>query len=349
MTEYSEMATTLERNPYYYKVDVDGNQIPYIDEYWMQVTSDVEVSNVKVLAGEVDFLREDTALKNLPLYKENEANGGFRTILLKQHVDPTCMFLNLTHEDPTWRAVVGDPRFRRALALGINYTEVIDAVYSGLGETPFMTPGEFKPDEANALLDDLGMTERDGDGFRLAPDGNAFSIPLEVAMHAPDIVPVTEMVVEYWNDLGIRTSMQTIDSTLLSERINANENFGSCVWDVEPMWRTGGWTDYKTGNRWCPLWNTWYNTGGESGEEPPEWVQRILEISEEMMMVTPASPEDIELFDELYQIIYDYIPFIPITQRSLYPLIVNAKLGNVPHAGFGIAANLAGEQMFYKE
>jgi peptide/nickel transport system substrate-binding protein len=194
----------------------------------------------------------------------------------------------------------------------------------------------------------MGMNQRDADGFRLAPDGNAFEIPLEVAMHAPDIVPVTEMVVEYWNDLGVKTSMKTIEGGLLGQRTGANENQGSCVWDVEPMWRTGGWTDYKPHNRWAPLWSRWYNSGGEEGEEPPDWVKRILELSEEMMKVTPASAEDIAIFDELYQIIYDQVPYIPITQRSLYPVIVNANMGNVPFAGFGIGANLAGEQMFFR-
>jgi peptide/nickel transport system substrate-binding protein len=348
MIESTETATTLERNPYYYKVDIEGNQLPYIDEYWLQLVADVEVSNLKVLAGEVDFLREDTALKNLPLYKENEQKGGFRVVLLKQHVDPTCMYLNFNYDDPTWRAVFGDVRFRRALALGINYTEVIDAVYSGLGEPPFMTPSDYDPDEANALLDEMGMSSRDADGFRLAPDGSPFQIPFEVAMHAPDIVPVTEMVVEYWNDLGVKTSMKTIEGGLLGQRQNANEVQAMCIWDVEPMWRTGGWTDYKPSTQWCPLWTEWYNTGGEQGEEPPDWVKRTLELSEEMMKVSPATPEDIAIFDELYQIIYDYVPYIPITQRSLYPVIVNVNLGNVPHSGFGIGANLAGEQMFFR-
>jgi peptide/nickel transport system substrate-binding protein len=324
--ESNETGFRRDRNPYYFKVDVE---------------------NMKVLSGEIDFLREDTALKNLPLYKENEQKGNYKVVLLGQHVDPTAMFINLNYPDETWRQVVNDVRFRKALVQGINYEQIIDAVYSGLGEVPFMTPAAYDPDAANQLLDDMGLNARDADGFRLGPDGNTFELPIEVAMHAPDIVPVTEMVVEFWNALGVKTSMKTLEAGLLGERIAANENQASCVWDVEPMWRTGGWTDYKPGTRWAPLWTQWVNTNGAEGEEPPDWVKRIVELSVEMMKVSPATPEDVAIFDELYQIIYDQIPFMPITQNSLYPVIVSAKIGNMPFAGAGIAANHSGEQFYF--
>jgi len=349
MVESTEVATTLERNPYYFKVDIEGQQLPYIDTYWMQLVADVEMSTMKILAGEVDFLREDTALNKLPLYKENEDKAGIRVVLLKQHVDPTCIYLNHNYDDPNWQLLVGDARFRRALAMSINYEEIIDAVYSGFGEPPFMTPGTYDPEGAAKILDELGMTQRDADGYRLAPDGSPFVINFEVAMHAPDIVPVTEMVVEYFSDVGIKTTMKVIEGGLLGQRQAANQLHAMVIWDVEPMWRTGGWTDYKPGNGWCPLWAQWYNTEGQEGEEPPDWVKRIIEISEEMMKVSPATPEDIALFDELYQIIWDQVPWIPITQRSLYPVVVSKKIGNMPHSGFGIAANLAGEQFFFRE
>ncbi len=67
---------TFERNPYYFKVDTEGQQLPYIDRIVSQQVENVEMVNMKVLAGEVDFLRESTALVKIPLYKENEAKAG---------------------------------------------------------------------------------------------------------------------------------------------------------------------------------------------------------------------------------------------------------------------------------
>jgi peptide/nickel transport system substrate-binding protein len=72
LTSSDNSQLTFERNPYYYKVDVEGQQLPYIDKLVSAQVQDVEAVNLKVLAGEIDFLRESTALVKVPLYKENE-------------------------------------------------------------------------------------------------------------------------------------------------------------------------------------------------------------------------------------------------------------------------------------
>jgi len=92
-----------ERNPYYFKVDTAGNQLPYIDKIVSTQVQDTEMGNMKVLTGEVNFLRESTALNKLPLYKQNEKKAGFKLVLLDMHVDPSCFYFNLTYKDPTWK------------------------------------------------------------------------------------------------------------------------------------------------------------------------------------------------------------------------------------------------------
>ncbi len=89
----------FERNPYYWKVDTTGQQLPYIDRLKSQQVNDVEMLTLKVLNGEVDFVRESTALVKLPLYKENEQKAGIRAQLMDNHVDPSCFYLNLTYKD----------------------------------------------------------------------------------------------------------------------------------------------------------------------------------------------------------------------------------------------------------
>lgn len=210
-------------------------------------------------------------------------------------------------------------------------------------------PNKFDPESARRLLDEMGMDERDADGFRLGPDGNTFLVPIEVAMHAPDIVPAAEMVSEYWKDVGVKTTLKTLEPGLWGTRRNANDLKATVIWNVEPMWRTGGWLDFKPNNGWGRPWWTWYLTGGKEGEEPPAPIKRILELNEKVMEVIAASPEDIAVFDEIYQIHYDNVYFIPLTQNSLYPVVVNRDLRNVPFGGAGIGANLAGEQFFFKK
>ncbi|MEZ4867218.1 MAG: ABC transporter substrate-binding protein [Caldilineaceae bacterium] len=337
------------RNPYYFKVDTAGQQLPYIDKVISVLTGDSDMVNLKVLTGDVDLLREDTALVKMPLYKENEAQGGFQVQLLDNHVDPTALYLNLTFDDPVWREVTGDLRFRQALNMAINRQEIIDSVYFGLASLPELVPAEYNLEQANQLLDEMGMDQRDEEGFRLGPDGNTFVLPIETASYAPDVPVVSELLVEHFKDIGIKTTFKLIDSSLAGQRVNANEAQASVIWSVQPMWRNGTWTDYLPSGRWGQLWDAWYKSNGAEGEEPPAPVKRLYELHEGRIAVAPATEEDKALTDEIYQIHHDNIYIFNIAEQVRYALVTNAKLGNVPSGGQAIGANNSGEQFFYKE
>lgn len=339
----------FERNPYYFKVDTEGKQLPYIDRVVSALAGDSDMVNVQVLSGDVDLLREDTALVKLPLYKENEATAGFTTQLLDNHVDPTALFLNLTFDDPVWREVTGDLRFRQAVNMAINREEIIESVYFNQASLPSLVPAEHDLEQANQLLDEMGMDQRDGEGFRLGPDGNTFVLPIETASYAPDVPVVAELLVEHLKEVGIKATFNLIDSSLASQRLDANEAQATVIWSVQPMWRNGTWTDYLPTSRWGKLWDDWYKSNGEEGEEPPEAVQRIYELHEGRVAAVPASDEDKALTEELYQIHYDNIYVFNIAEEVRYALVTNANLGNVPSGGQAIGANNSGEQFFYRQ
>lgn len=348
VTEADEVMK-FERNPFYFKVDVTGQQLPYIDEVISILVGDTEAVNLKVLGGEIDMVREDTALLRLPLYKEAEENGLIQVVLLDNHVDPTALFLNFNYDDPVWQEVVGNVEFRKALNLAINRGEIIDSIYFTLAEPPQLIPGDYNIEEANRILDEIGMDQRDDDGFRLGPDGNVFEIPIEYADHAPDIGPVAELLVEHFKEVGIMSTSKLIDSSLLGQRVNANEIRASIIWSVQPMWPNATWTDFVPNNRWGPLWRTWYNSGGEDGVEPPDAVKRLYELHEGRIAAIPASEEDLSFRDEIYQIHHDNIFVFNIAEKVKYALVTNAKMRNVQTAGQAIGGNNSGEQMFYAE
>lgn len=337
------------RNPYYFKVDTLGQQLPYIDEVVSVLVGDVEAVNLKVLGGEIDFLREDTALIKLPLYKESEEKGLIKVTLLETHVDPTALFLNYTYDDPVWREVTGNVEFRRALNMAINRREIIESIYFGLAAPPELVPGEYDIEAANRILDEIGLDQRDDEGFRLGPDGNTFVIPIEFADNAPDIGPVGELLVEHFKDVGINATLKQVDSSLLSQRAEANELQATIFWSVQPMWRDGTWTDYVPTTRWGTEWQKWYNTGGTKGEEPPDQVKRLYEVHEGRIQAIPASDEDKALTEELYQLHHDNIFIFNFAERVNYALVTNPKLGNIQIAGQAIGSNNSGEQFFYKE
>ena len=232
--------------------------------------------------------------------------------------------------------------------MAINRQEIIDSIYYGFGNLPEMVPSEYNPEEAKKLLDEMGLDKKDSNGFRLGPDGKVFEIHFEVAAHAPDIVPVTELVVQMWNEIGIKTSMKTIDATLWSTRNNANELQATNIWNIESSWRTGGWLDFMPSNE-GKLWEVWNNTKGQEGEEPPEDVKRLYELGGLIMTVYPGTPEDQQYFDEIYKIHYDGIYQMVIAEDVKCPVIVRKGMGNVPIKGDKHAATISGEQMFYRK
>ena len=335
------------RNPYYFKVDAAGNQLPYIDEVVNVTVADTDAVNIKVFADEVDMLREDTALLKLPLYQEAKDKGYINFVILDNHVDPTAFWLNYTYDDPVWREVVNNLEFRRALNMSINRAEIIETIYYGFGSLPELVPGEYDLAQAEEILDSIGMDQRDSDGWRLGPDGNTFVIPIEHADHAPDFAPVAELLAEYFRAAGIKTTLKKIEPALWGQRVNAGEMQATLIWSVQPMWRNGTWTDYLPQNYWAPEWKKWMDSNGELGEEPPAAVQRLIEVHLGRVAAVPASEEDLALTEEQYQLHHDNVWIFNIAEKVGYVLVTDAAMRNVPIAGQAIAGNNSGEQMFY--
>ena len=79
MTAYTRTADdpdhhTYERNPYYWKVDTAGNQLPYIDKVIINIIADKELLTTRLLSGELDFSGHSTYLKNMELYKKAQTD-----------------------------------------------------------------------------------------------------------------------------------------------------------------------------------------------------------------------------------------------------------------------------------
>ncbi|WP_248926222.1 ABC transporter substrate-binding protein [Paenibacillus hamazuiensis] len=342
MTKSTDTVTEYERNPYYFKVDSQGNQLPYIDKIQSTLVQNIESVTMKTIAGEVDFSRESAALIKMPLYKENEKKGGYRTLLADMHVTPTDIFINQTYNDPNWRKVVQDVRFRKALNLALDRKEIIDTIYYGFAEPGKIVDSTFNLDQANKLLDEMGM-KKGPDGFRQGPDGKKFTIPIEVGAQAPDIVPLTQLVVEFWKKLGLDVTMKTIDQTLWGSRRDANELQATMIWTHTPLWYMADWGQ----NYWGRLWKLWLDTGGKQGEEPPADVKKFYDLIDK---VATSPPQDaIKAIDEVKSEMNKNVWYFVHIDNVKQPLVVNAKLGNIPEKGFAIAGNFSGEQFFFKK
>ena len=205
----------LERNPYYWKVDPDGNQLPYIDRMTFEIF-DAETINLKAINGEMGMQGRHLQFQNYPLFMEGQKKGDYRIVhWINGSAGANILALNLNHRDPVLKKVIEDHRFRKALSHALNREELNEADYFGIGKPRQVCPPpsspfydaeyerayiEYDPDRANDLLDQMGLTRRE-DGLRLRPDGAPIKLYIETTSLNNRIL---ELVASYWTAVGCR-------------------------------------------------------------------------------------------------------------------------------------------------
>ncbi len=333
-----------ERNPYYWKVDTDGNQLPYVDRVVHDVLDRTAIV-LRAANGEIDMQCRHIAFGDLPVLTEAASDSGAFEVLQWRWGSPwPAMYMNQSHQDPAMRELMQNIDFRAGLSHAINRQEMNDIMFVGLGgtqhpcampEDPYYVEGygyrftEYDVDEANARLDAAGLTERDGDGFRLRPDGEELSITILFYEFAHGI-DTMEMVKQYWDAVGVRTNLDQIDRTLWSERVQSNQVdvagylVAGFLWDIEPLW----YVPVSAQTYWAPGFGTYYATNGANGEEPSEIAKQIQDLYGEMM----AAPDDetrLQLGQEILAIHDENVFMIGAVMVPFQPTVVNSRLGNV--------------------
>lgn len=324
-----------ERNPYYHRVDEAGNQLPYIDRLQSTLVADADMFPIKIVSGDVDFVLSNILLSQMGFYVENQERGGYRLEFYQSDIYNGEIFLNLSHPDPVWNEVVNDVRFRQALNMAIDRDEIIDSIHYSFAAKSERSPQLYDPDEAARLLDEMGLDERDSDGWRLGPDGERFVIPFEIPSLMGWEPPMTELLVEYWEDLGIRTTMTTISATLWFTRGQANELKATAHWnastnalEIDRPYAREMMPDFI--RSWGAGYREWYDSGGAQGEEPPQMLQDYFALYDQVTRA-PTVEERTAALQEMLRIIHDEILWISISWPQR-PSVFSAQLRNTPTA-----------------
>jgi len=334
-------------NPYYFKVDTAGNQLPYID-YHDERFLEKQLWPLEIMNGNVDQKSQNMTLDIYPVLKENEKKGDYELQLPTGMVGPTFIF-NMTDKDPVLRKIYGDVRFRYAMSLAINRDEVNETLFLGLGtpeqalpinvpyateeDKKFMT--EYDPERANELLDEMGL-KKGPNGIRMRSDGKPLIILWEYAVQYVGSPEVPALISEYWQAVGVKVILKEVTSQLTRQKQASNTLDISSGWSVPTesiMIDTAYYFVPPYLLSW-PLmgvpWMDWKNSDGKSGEEPPSWVKRLWEIADEFGTVTPGSERYMELGKEMIAINLQNLAVIGTLGELPLPTVVSNRLGNVP-------------------
>src|SRR5690606_2439363 len=230
-----------ERNPFYWKTDPDGRQLPYIDRIVYEYISDPETILTRALAGELSMhSRHINTIRNKPVLAQSRETGGYRFFdITPEQMNTGVISFNLTHTDPVKREVFNNKDFRIGLSHAINREEIIQTVFMSQGEPYQAAPRpesefydeefakqytEYDPDLAREYLDRV-LPEVDDDGFRLGPDGKRFTFGVQVAIgFRPEDMEVMELVQRYWEEVGVKMNIQPQDRSLFDQRVNGNQH-----------------------------------------------------------------------------------------------------------------------------
>jgi peptide/nickel transport system substrate-binding protein len=245
------------------------------------------------------------------------------------------------------RELLGDKRFRWALSLGIKRDEIIESVYLGMAEPNQISPLptsplyweeqaknliEYDPDRANELLDEMGLTEKDEDGYRLRSDGERVTITYEYAPIFGSWGDIGELLTAQWKDLGIELLVEEEARPLFYERKAANEHdmgiwTGSAEFNplIDPRW----FIPFSEESIQAIPNAQWWNSGGSEGEEPEGDLRTVLEIFDEIKVTTDVEQQK-ALFRQILELNKENLWVIGVATAPPEVVVVKNFFRNVP-------------------
>ncbi|MEQ8396210.1 ABC transporter substrate-binding protein [Thalassobaculum sp.] len=353
VTEPPSDRFVYRRNPYYHRVDAEGRQLPYIDEAVFQVAAPGLIP-AKTGAGESALQARYLSFDDYTFLRQSETRSGYETYLWRTAYGAhLALFPNMNAEDPVWRALMRDVRFRRALSLAINRHEINEVIYYGLAldgadtllpTSPLYREGlrerwaSYSPKSANALLDEIGLTKRDSRGVRLLPDGRPAEIVVETAGESTEQTDVLELIHDGWMAAGIKLYSRPTQRTVFRNRVFAGKTLMAISSGTENGLATAETSPQafaptdQIQYMW-PKWGQYYQTGGKAGEKPdlPE-ASRLMELYRSWR--SADSPETRTLiWAEMLDIWSEQVYSIGLIAGVLQPVVVDLELHNVPVQG----------------
>ena len=350
----TEPTWVLERNPYSIWVDTAGNQLPYIDQVSMRLFENLEVHNLRAVAGEYDFQARHVDIQKVPVFLENEEKGQY-----KLHLDPgdyggdMIIKFSLSYdEDAEIHKWFNTTDFRRALSLGIDRDQINETFWLGTATPRSVVPAAsniyfpgakyerlwatFEPDKANQMLDAIGLDKKDSSGFRLRTDGKG---PLVVRITTlggqfVQYTQIMEAIGEQWENIGIKLDVNEVERGL-AEQMSSADQHQLYSWNndgSEHLFTFPGhvfpFDSRSTGGAKHGLW---FQTNGEEGAEPPEFLQTVM--SKWTKAFTVPYDERVKLGQEIWQIAADEVYTIGVVglgAASMGVRVAKTDLGNVP-------------------
>ncbi|WP_310418903.1 ABC transporter substrate-binding protein [Mycoplana sp. BE70] len=335
-----------ERNPFYFKVDTAGNQLPYLDAINYALVADAQVLLLKALQGDIDMIDQyiGTTTNKSVLY-DGQAKGDYNFYtMIPTEPNDMVICLNMTHPDKVKAELYSNKDFRTGLSMAIDRQALIESVFVGIGvpshaairkgdplynerlATQFT---EFDLAKANEALDKV-VPKKDSEGYRLDASGRRVTIVFETDQNRQAIVDMLQLAMPMLKAAGIDGQLRLMDRSLWEVRIRQNMDYdattnrfgggGGLAALLDPRY----FVPFNDNAFYAPGWQIWYgDKNAANAVEPPQQVQDALKLYDAMKS-TVDDAERVELFKQILEIAADQFYSIGI---------------KTPNEGFGIRKN----------
>ncbi|HYD05772.1 MAG TPA: ABC transporter substrate-binding protein, partial [Reyranella sp.] len=344
----------FERNPYYYRIDDKGQQLPYLDRVIFTVAA-TNLIPAKAGLGEADLQPRYLNMRDYTFLRKSSKSSHVDVRLWESGSgSQLALFPNLNVKDEGWRKLMRDVRFRRALSLAIDRDELNEVVYIGLAtpsnNTIMKRSQLFKPEYAtkwatydpklaNKLLDEIGLTKRNELGVRLLPDGRPATVIVEHASEETEDADALSLIADQWKKIGVR----------LLFKPQTRENFRLRTFSGDAMMTAyaGITTAVPTANtspkEFAPTmqgglqWSRWgmfVESKGKQGEkcDMPEACVMLDYLHEWETATDDAARR--KAWEKILSATADQVFSIGTVNGIRQPIVVGPKVRNVPKEGY---------------
>jgi peptide/nickel transport system substrate-binding protein len=347
ITEWQDGADHMiaTRNPYYWKVDVQGQQLPYIDEIYFYLVENNEAINTLALAGKIDMQDRGIDLAKYTVYQENaEANDYYTIMWSAAQASSLTFFPNQSYTDDQYRELMTNLKFRQALSLALDRDLMNEVGYLGLANPRTITVvkdsalfqpelemymAEFDPDQAKALLDEIGLKK--AGGFYTFADGKPIELVIETSYTSGASLDVVELAAENWRAIGLNTKVETMSRDIYWPRAGANEvmiaTWGTdrgLVPMIDPIYQF----PFDERSWMAPAYGTYYKTGGKEGIAPSAEMKELQDLYDQYR-ATVDPKEQIKIAKQIVKLSTERLNVIATVGEAPALVVIKNNFHNV--------------------
>ena len=331
-TSFEEgVRATYERNPFYWAVDKDGNQLPYVDKLVSTAFQNSEIEKVNVLQGKSDWTHHWVlSLNDIANLRQQQQAGDYDIRFWDSGSGSgMAFFFNYDFKDEKMRTLIRNPKFRQALSHGSDRSQVKKNRYFDTGEetTGTFSPkaieynfndearkvyqswrdsyGKYDPEAAKKILDELGL-KAGADGMRSMPDGSPLEILLIVsATIDKEGTAQNELLVSNWKDIGIKATISPVPAQGRDDKYQSGEYMSNADWGigdgpnhlVYPQWLVP-----LEPSRWSALHGKGYELRGTESETTEKdvdpWARKPPRINRDDKAFDPVIGQLWDIYDK---------------------------------------------------